>query len=248
MVQMETWNTSVPVARVTLNFSKRLNSIKYKSIVTVWSVKNATKSTITQKTCIIIKSTHIPIKRSPFQRNTVSFVRFVARPSTQKWLYLITKDRFVAPSLYTNVNYAKSTITRGAPWSFTSKPFTWKNCKSNEFLLRSKFLILYFCRQFPCSYCEKSYRTKGQKKVHERSHTKEQPFKCSHCPKQFSHRESLITHTSIHTGFKKFVCTNCGQRFSCISNLLAHRRTHKKTCGAVELPSQKRKKAEIGES
>lgn len=133
-VLMATWNTSVPVAKATLNHSKRLNSIKCKNIETVWSVKSAIKSTITQKTCIIIKSTRIPIKRNPFQRNTVLSVPFARRPSPRKSLCLTTKDRFVAPSLCTNASIAKSTIILGDLWSFTSKPFIWKNCKFAEIL------------------------------------------------------------------------------------------------------------------
>ncbi|KAJ6649922.1 Zinc finger protein [Pseudolycoriella hygida] len=86
-----------------------------------------------------------------------------------------------------------------------------------------------------CNYCGKSttasFLSKGQLKVHERSHTLEKPFRCDVCDKAFSYRESLVTHSSLHTGIKPYLCEGCGSRFSCIGNLIKHRKSRPKTCG-----------------
>lgn len=96
-----------------------------------------------------------------------------------------------------------------------------------------------------------SFLSKGQLKVHERSHTLEKPFRCDVsifckqnkmfsimkpftfkvCDKAFSYRESLVTHSSLHTGIKPYLCEGCGSRFSCIGNLIKHRKSRPKTCG-----------------
>lgn len=115
-----------------------------------------------------------------------------------------------------------------------------------------------------CKFCGNSFLSRGQLKIHERSHTKEKPYIClvhhflnnniifliilliifiyisnQVCAKAFSHRESLVTHSSIHTGIKPYQCQCCGNQFSCIGNLIKHRRIRPQTCGLPQYSNAK---------
>lgn len=81
------------------------------------------------------------------------------------------------------------------------------------------------------SHCAKSFSSKGQLIVHERTHNKQKPFVCCVCNRAFSHRESLVTHSTLHTKIKPYACENCSLTFSCVGNLIKHRKIRPTTCG-----------------
>lgn len=94
-------------------------------------------------------------------------------------------------------------------------------------------------KKFECVWCSKKFLSKGQLKVHERSHTKEKSFICGVCNKGFSHRESLVTHSTTHSGIKPYLCECCNATFSCVGNLIKHRKVRPNSCGRPIYSNQK---------
>ncbi|XP_048482026.1 uncharacterized protein LOC105396324 [Plutella xylostella] len=78
----------------------------------------------------------------------------------------------------------------------------------------------------PCSYCEKTFRTKEKVTKHERVHTGEKPYSCGECGKSFSARYSLSTHRLLHTDSKPFACAFCAYRCRDSSTLRKHQQRH----------------------
>lgn len=71
-----------------------------------------------------------------------------------------------------------------------------------------------------CEDCGKKCSTKGDLKLHIKTHTK--PYKCTSCGKGFSCNRYLKTHTSsYHMG--NFQCKNCTFKFKTAKDLKSHR-------------------------
>lgn len=110
-------------------------------------------------------------------------------------------------------------------------------------------------KKYKCNRCEKSYTTRANLLMHERSHIGSKPFECNECGRSFYDENSLINHTSIHTGIKvrvqinlfsllfptslatmmpsmsfvlikKFNCEDCGKCFTTANILQQHRKKH----------------------
>ncbi|KAH8370326.1 hypothetical protein KR093_003077, partial [Drosophila rubida] len=73
-----------------------------------------------------------------------------------------------------------------------------------------------------CPYCNKVVSTKGNLKMHIRTHTGERPYKCTECPKSFVQASTLIVHRRCHTGETPFGCEKCPKAFKQHGNLIAH--------------------------
>ena len=55
-------------------------------------------------------------------------------------------------------------------------------------------------KAFPCSLCEKVYRSERSRSVHIKSvHLREKPFECDTCGKSFACQNYLTEHNKIHT-------------------------------------------------
>ena len=81
-------------------------------------------------------------------------------------------------------------------------------------------------RNFTCSKCDKSFKTRLHLETHQLLHTGERPHKCPDCGDSFRHKVSLIAHQRIHTDIRPYVCETCGKRFREPSTLKAHTRVH----------------------
>lgn len=87
-------------------------------------------------------------------------------------------------------------------------------------------------KEFVCSYCGRSFKTKDQLKCHTYSHTGEKPFKCSFdgCTKSFRTRSNRETHFRTHAEEKPMKCSveGCGRRFNYVIDLRRHKyRSHR---------------------
>jgi uncharacterized Zn-finger protein len=77
-----------------------------------------------------------------------------------------------------------------------------------------------------CKQCSKSFPTAHRLKVHEMTHSKEQPFGCPDCPIRFKNeRNAKIHHLNIHSKDRPFVCDKCKKSFSRATDLKKHVKT-----------------------
>nr|BAN21373.1 zinc finger protein [Riptortus pedestris] len=77
-----------------------------------------------------------------------------------------------------------------------------------------------------CGYCERTFSSDYDLRVHERSHTGERPFPCEFCGRAFSRKSILGVHRTLHTGQRDFVCNQCGMAFNRKSKLDVHIASH----------------------
>ena len=81
-------------------------------------------------------------------------------------------------------------------------------------------------RRFPCSQCDKAFKTRLHLENHFVAHSGERPFTCPTCGDTFRHKVSLVTHQRGHTDSRPYCCQDCGKTFKDNSALRAHERVH----------------------
>ncbi|XP_063585639.1 zinc finger protein 420-like [Penaeus indicus] len=82
-------------------------------------------------------------------------------------------------------------------------------------------------KPFQCSYCEKTFRFKGNMVNHEkRIHTNEKPFQCLQCKKKFITRYELKFHKLKVHSEREFTCPHCSYKFQSKANLQRHIRVN----------------------
>ena len=82
-------------------------------------------------------------------------------------------------------------------------------------------------RPFSCDFCDKKFKQKDKKRVHERSHTGEKPYACTFCGRTFARRDFKTNHERIHTNERPYSCRFCGFKFKQSQHRLNHERGHR---------------------
>lgn len=82
-------------------------------------------------------------------------------------------------------------------------------------------------KAFKCEVCPYEGTTKPNLRIHQRTHSKEQPYVCQQCAKRFSTASNLLKHSrNIHQRLKTNKCPMCEKRFfsreSCRKHLITH--------------------------
>nr|CAI5857397.1 unnamed protein product [Callosobruchus analis] len=81
--------------------------------------------------------------------------------------------------------------------------------------------------QYPCSLCEKVFKSKHQMKRHfMRNHEKNDKYVCYKCGKAVSSAHALKAHLNMHDGVKPYKCDICEESFRTCTTLKTHQRIH----------------------
>lgn len=81
-------------------------------------------------------------------------------------------------------------------------------------------------KNFQCSLCNKSFKTKDNINRHMMRHNME--FKCDICGKKFSENSNLQHHLRMHTNPEEFLCKFCNKTFEFIDRHMKHMHLNKR--------------------
>jgi len=117
------------------------------------------------------------------------------------------------------------------------------NCYTNEFtchicskVLKCRSFLLRHVKEvhnehkgFMCGHCPKTFKRKGELKIHEATHNTVLSFSCDQCGKAFKAKKNLDLHVkNVHVAYedKKHACSHCPLRFARRDKLMDHIATH----------------------
>ncbi|KAK4880749.1 hypothetical protein RN001_008895 [Aquatica leii] len=81
-------------------------------------------------------------------------------------------------------------------------------------------------RPFICEICGQSYKQKTALDIHVGMHNGIYPFMCMYCKKTFTQKGALHRHLPIHTGDTPYQCDLCGKRFVHHTSFNIHQLSH----------------------
>ena len=112
------------------------------------------------------------------------------------------------------------------------RPFCCFECKSQRYFSTHEDLDYHHRlkhteeKTFQCNYCDKMFKLKHQRTLHERFHTGVRPLSCSHCDHKCYDHGSLRMHERTHTNERPYKCSFCDETFRYRSVVKVHERTH----------------------
>ncbi|KAF6019800.1 hypothetical protein EB796_021890 [Bugula neritina] len=82
--------------------------------------------------------------------------------------------------------------------------------------------------RYPCTVegCLRSYKTKGDLKIHLASHSGNKKFPCPQCEKRFPTKKQLSAHSLTHSSHTPYSCDYCNYKCKTRCHLQRHMRIH----------------------
>lgn len=80
--------------------------------------------------------------------------------------------------------------------------------------------------KYPCSQCPKMWRTLGELRNHEATHSTSRPYICEICGQAYKHKQALDIHIGMHNGVNPFCCQYCNKAFTQKGALQRHLPIH----------------------
>ena len=87
-------------------------------------------------------------------------------------------------------------------------------------------------KKYECKSCKKEYTNSANLARHRQGHDKKGNT-CSYCSKSFTTKGAVKKHETIHKVDKKHACTLCEKAFARADHLKSHMKSHQKQEGSV---------------
>lgn len=122
---------------------------------------------------------------------------------------------------------AKDVLNNHRKSHFDERPFVCEQCGrgfKNVALLRmhTKYTHTKDFTTYPCTTCQKEFRTKSSLSYHMMIHTGDVRFTCHVCNKGFIFEHALKRHSAVHSDAKPFRCVICDASFVLERYLMRH--------------------------
>ncbi|XP_037644110.1 zinc finger and BTB domain-containing protein 24-like [Sebastes umbrosus] len=81
-------------------------------------------------------------------------------------------------------------------------------------------------KPYKCPDCSETFATNKQRRIHLKDHRGAVPLKCPICGIDFTYTTSIQRHMAVHTGVKPYKCAVCQRGFTQAGHLKSHMRMH----------------------
>ena len=160
--------------------------------------------------------------------------RLTANPSTNPTT-LPSVTTLIKTEIKTEVAVPDSTVSdsqqevvpkkRGRPKGSKNKPLPEGEVRPTR---KSPVIVKRKRPKFDCRYCDRSFFSEEQHRVHEADHTGTKPYVCHHpdCGKGFGSKFKYWRHSLVHEQPQNKTCPYCDRKFNRIDHLKNHIATH----------------------